>query len=309
MTRADLPSIAVLAAFESAARNGSISRAAEELHLTPGAISRQIRQLEAQLGTALFHRMHQRVSLTDAGRGYLDDLRPTLDALDVATQRAMAYAGGQTVLKLAAPPTFSATWLANRLPRFLAAHPGVSINCLMRVPWLDYGVERFDAAIYFGAPTIGGVVTSCILETPVLPVCSPALRTTHRLLTPADVATAPLLHQTNQPAAWAQWLTEAGVAGAAGVLGSRFEHVGLICRAAVMGLGVALVPACLIEDELGTGALVELCPGVPRRRVSFHLAVPEGKADAPAVRAFADWITAVATGDAPAAAFRIVNKS
>lgn len=307
MSLAALPSIAVLAAFESAARHGSISRAAEELHLTQGAVSRQIRQLETQLGTALFHRMHQRVTLTDAGRGYLEDIRPTLDALDVATQKAMAYGGGQTVLKLAAPPTFSATWLATRLPQFLQAHPGVTLNCLMRVPWLDYGVERFDAAIYFGPPALSGVVSHVIVTTPVLPVCSPTLRAAHRLNAMAGVAAVPLLHQTNQPDAWPEWFVAAGVPQPPHGVGSRFEHVGLLCRAAVMGLGVALLPGCLIEEELAHGTLVEVLPEAPRRTVAFHLAVPEEKADWPAVRAFTAWITAA--GAQGPAVFPAVNKS
>jgi LysR family transcriptional regulator, glycine cleavage system transcriptional activator len=290
MSRAHMPSVAALAAFESAARYGSISRAAEELHLTQGAVSRQIRQLEAQVGTALFHRLHQRVSLTDAGRGYLEEVRQALDALDAATQRTMAYGGGQNVLKLAVPPTFSATWLANRLPQFLNANPAVTINCLMRVPWLDYGAERFDAAIYFGKPAATGVSAQRIVETAVHPLCGPGFRSAHRIETAADLAQVPLLHQTNQPSAWAEWLAKAGVPAPAGVLGSRFEHVGMICRAAVMGLGVALLPACLVEEEMASGALVEVLPDIPRGHVEFYLAVPEGRTMSPAVRAFTEWI-------------------
>jgi LysR family glycine cleavage system transcriptional activator len=291
MKKTALPSVAALMAFESAARHGSITRAAAELHLTQGAVSRQIRQLEAQLGTALFRRIRQRVSLSDAGRGYLADVRQTLDALEVATQRAMAYADGTNVLKLAVPPTFSATWLASRLPRFLETHPDITINCAMRLPWFDYGTEKFDAAIYLGPPTLPDVVVHHIVETEVIPVCSPAFRSAHRVRTPSDLARVPLLHQTNQPMAWADWFAGVGIPAPAALPGPRFEHVAMLSRAAVAGLGVALVPACLAEDELAGVLLIALLPTAPRNRVSFYLGVPDAKAAAPSVRAFTEWIT------------------
>jgi LysR family glycine cleavage system transcriptional activator len=285
-----LPSVAALVAFESAARHGSFTRAAAELHLTQGAISRQIRQLESQLGTALFKRVRQRVTLSDAGRAYLADVRQMLDALELATQRAMAYADGADVLKLAVPPTFSATWLARRLPTFVAAHPSVTINCAMRLPWFDYGTETFDAAIYSGRPTLPGLVVQPLIETEVMPVCSPPFRAAYRIQAATDLTRVPLLHQTNQPMAWADWFSAAGVTAPSGFPGPRFEHIAMLSRAALAGLGVALIPACLIEDELSLGHLQALLPSCARSRLVFYLAIPEGRRTRPAIRAFADWI-------------------
>lgn len=292
--RSQLPSVAALVAFETSARYGSISKAATELSLTQGAISRQVRQLEEQLGTELFHRQHQRVVLTDAGRSFLEEIRPTLDAMDVATQRVMSYGGRQNELKIAVPPTFSATWLASRLPRFFAAHPGITISCLMRVPWLDYGAERFDAAIYFGVPSLAGVSMTRLVECDMPPLCAPAVKSAHKIKKAADLARVPLLHQANQPMAWTEWFADAGVTVPEPPTGSRFEHVAMIVRSAVAGSGVALLPTCLVEDELASGTLVEALPGCARRRVTFSLAVPDAKADAPAVRVFVDWLTAEA---------------
>ena len=292
--RSQLPSVAALVAFETSARYGSISKAAAELNLTQGAVSRQVRQLEEQLGTELFHRQHQRVSLTDAGRSFLEEIRPTLDAMDVATQRVMSYGGRQNDVKIAVPPTFSATWLAARLPRFFDAHPGITISCLMRVPWLDYGAERFDAAIYFGTPSLAGASTLPLVECDMPPLCAPAFKAARRLQNAADLAMVPLLHQANQPMAWTEWFADAGVALPESPAGSRFEHVAMIGRAAVAGAGVALLPTCLVEDELASGALVEAVPGCPRRRVTFALAVPDAKADSPAVRVFTEWLIAEA---------------
>lgn len=288
--RTQLPSVAALVAFETAARYGSISKAATELNLTQGAISRQVRQLEEQIGAELFHRQHQRVVLTDAGRSFLDDIRPTLDALDVATQRVMSYGARQNELKIAVPPTFSATWLAARLPRFLDANPGITISCLMRVPWLDYGAERFDAAIYFGTPSLAGVQITPLVECDMPPLCSPSFKAAHRVKQPSDLISAPLLHQANQPLAWTEWFEDAGLPLPEPPAGSRIEHVAMICRAAVAGAGVALLPTCLVEDELALGTLVEALPGCPRRRVTFSLAIPDAKADSPAVRLLVEWL-------------------
>ena len=303
-----LPSVAALVAFESAARHGSFTRAATELNLTQGAISRQIRQLESQLGTALFRRIRQRVTLSDAGRGYLADVRQLLDALEVATQRAMAYADGANVLKLAAPPTFSATWLAARLPTFIAEHPGITINCAMRLPWFDFGTDTFDCAIYQGPPTLPGLVARRLIDTEIIPVCSPAFRTANRIQAPADLARVALLHQTNQPLAWPDWFAAAGVAPPPVFAGPRFEHIAMLTRAAVSGLGVALVSACLVEDELTLGHLKALLPNCPRHRQVFYFAVPETKQHLPVVRAFTEWIVRAAA-TTPAGRPRLVTRS
>ena len=290
MKKTLLPSVAALVAFESAARHGSFTRAAAELNLTQGAISRQIRQLESHLGAALFRRVRQRVLLTEAGRVYLVDVRKTLDELEVATQRAMAYADGANVLKLAVPPTFSANWLAPRLPGFLAGNPGITINCAVRLPWFDYGTEKFDAAIHAIPPTLHGTVVHHLMEVDVIPVCSPGYRIAHRIQTPGDLARVALLHQTNRPTAWADWFAEAGVSAPSAFRGPRFELIGMLCRAAAVGMGVALVPACLAEQELANGTLKALMPRSPRSRISYFLVVPEMKSGLPHIRAFTDWI-------------------
>jgi LysR family glycine cleavage system transcriptional activator len=277
MRKTLLPTISALTAFECAARHGSFTRAAAELNLTQGAISRQIRQLEDQLGAELFRRVRQRVVLTEAGRGYLLDVRRTLDHLEVATQRAMAYADGANVLKLAVPPTFSATWLARRLPRFMAANPGVTINCAMRLPWFDQGTEKFDLAIHAAAPTLPNTVVHHLMRTKIAPVCSPGYRASLRLRGPADLVRASLLHQTNRPLAWADWFAAGGLTAPHAFRGPRFEHIAMLTRAAVAGLGVALIPLCMIEDETASGALKVLAPRSPCADMSFYLVVPERK--------------------------------
>lgn len=130
--KAFLPRIADLLAFEAAARHASVSRAADELHLTQGAVSRQIRQLEAQLGMSLFHRVRQRVVLTDIGRIYAADVRSALMDFSGATQKAMAMSGVDGLLNLAVLPTFGTRWLIPKLSKFTAFRPSVTINFAAR---------------------------------------------------------------------------------------------------------------------------------------------------------------------------------
>ena len=147
MIKTPRPTTATLQAFECAARNGSFTRAAIELNVTQGAISRQIRQLEAQLGVLLFERVHQRVVLTEVGRRYRDDVRRALDQLEHATERAMACVDVDHVITVAVAPTFSSNWLAPRLSAFSEAYPHLTINCLMWLPRFDFGDDHISPAM------------------------------------------------------------------------------------------------------------------------------------------------------------------
>ncbi len=174
MARPLLPSVAALTAFESAGRHLSFSRAAAELHLTQGAVSRQIRQLEEMIGLDLFERVNQRVFLTDAGAAYLKDVRGILDELAGATRRVMASAGGGGVLDLAVLPTFATRWLMPRLPDFLAKYPGVTVNFTVRLEPFSFADDPCDAAIHHGEPTWPGAICLHLCDEAVVPVASPA---------------------------------------------------------------------------------------------------------------------------------------
>ena len=274
-----LPPVADLLAFEAAARHASISRAAEELHLTQSAVSRQVRQLEAQLGQALFTRVRQRVVLTDAGRLYAADVRAVLQQLGAATQKAMALADGGGLLHLAVLPTLGARWLVPRLPAFAALHPELTVNLSARGEPFDFAQEPFDAAIHYGAPHWAGAVCDYLMHEEVVPVCSPALRTRHRIETPADVAGLTLLHQTTRPMLWADWFEQEGVPAPQALRGPRFEQFAMIAQAAISGLGVALLPRFLMEEELASGALVELPGGVLTSSDAYYLVVPLARAE------------------------------
>ena len=290
-----LPPIADLLAFEAAARHTSISRAAEELHLTQSAVSRQIRQLEAQLGMAVFHRVRQRVVLTDAGRIYAADVRAVLQQLASATQKTMAWSDGGGLLNLAVLPTFGTRWLIPRLPDFAALHPDVTVNIAARSEPFDFAQEPLDAAIHFGAPLWAGAVCEYLMHEQVVPVCSPAYQQRLGLAQVPDMSRAVLLQQTTRPTQRADWFEQVGADGQHALRGPRYEQFAMIAQAAVSGLGAALLPRFLVEPEIASGALVQLFAQALQSSDAYYLVYPESRAQAPLVMAFRDWIRAAAT--------------
>ena len=289
-----LPPIADLLAFEAAARHASISRAAEELHLTQSAVSRQIRQLEAQLGMAVFHRVRQRVVLTDAGRVYAADVRAVLQQLAAATQKTMAWSDGGGLLNLAVLPTFGTRWLIPRLPEFVALHPEVTVNIAARSEPFDFAQEPLDAAIHFGAPLWAGAVCEYLVHEQVVPVCSPAYRQRLGIAQVPDLSRAVLLQQTTRPTQWADWFEQVGADSQQALRGPRYEQFAMIAQAAVSGLGAALLPRFLVEAEIASGALVQLFAQALESSDAYYLVYPESRAQAPLVMAFRDWIRAAA---------------
>lgn len=296
-----LPALPGLLAFEAAARHASISRAAAELHLTQGAVSRQIHQLEEQLGVALFHRVRQRVVLTDPGRIYAGELRPLLRQLGETTQKVMSFAGAGGVLNLAVLPTFGTRWLAPRLGRFLALHPQAGLNVATRTEPFDFDTEPFDAAIHFGAPHWAGAACHPLMHEEVVALCSPAYQRAQRLRRAADLARAVRLQQTTRPLLWAEWFAAAGQPVEQAARGPRFEQFAMMAQAAVHGLGAALLPRFLVQDEISSGALVVLPGPQLQGPEAYHLVVPDARAHNPLVQAFQAWLLAEVQAEGAAA--------
>ena len=287
--RGFLPPIGALVAFECAARHESFSRAAEELHLTQGAISRQIRALEDIVGVALFERVRQRVVLSDAGRAYLGDVRRSLGELGDATHRVMGFTGTRGVLDLAVLPTFGARWLVPRLSRFLAQHPDVTINLAARIAPFDFAADPFDAAIHVGQPVWAGGVIEHLMDEEVVPVAPPRWLEGMEA-SPTALAGRPLLHQSTRPTAWADWFAAQGVTTEAAWRGPRFDQFSMVSEAAASGLGAALVPKFLVEEELASGRLAVLFPEPLRTRSAYYLVHPASKGRSALLRAFGTWL-------------------
>ena len=290
MTHIPLPSVDALVAFESAARHQSFTRAAAELNLTQGAISRQIRVLEDRLGSLLFQRVRQRVILTDAGRAYLLEVRRILDGLESATLRLMTVGESTNVLNLAVLPAVATHWLVPRLPDFFSKHPKISINCAIRLSPFDFETDPFDAAIHYGSPIWAGAVVHHLMDEDIVPACSPSFRTSRRIRRVEDLARMPLLHLTTRPAAWADWFARSEIPAANAFQGSIFENFAMISKAAMAGLGVALLPSYFIEEELRAGTLFALAAPQRSKNAAYYIAIPETKVGTPHVEAFVKWV-------------------
>jgi LysR family glycine cleavage system transcriptional activator len=287
--RGQIPSIGELTAFVAAAQHGSFTRAADELNLTQGAISRQIRLLESELGVTLFERVRQRVVLTDAGKLYLPHIQEALNDLVNATRQVMSFSDN-TILNLAVLPTFATRWLIPRLPDFQRKYPKIVIHLTTRQRPVDFALELFDAAISYGSPNWPGTIAHHLMDVDVVPVCSPQLHAKRRIKTPSDIATYPLLHQMSRPTRWAEWMKEAGVTLDGMLSGHTYEQFSMIAQAAAAGLGVALLPVFMLEEELASGKLEIVSDQFMATQTSYFLIIPETRASAGAIKQFADWL-------------------
>jgi DNA-binding transcriptional LysR family regulator len=283
-----LPPMNVLTAFESAARHQSFTAAAAELNLTQSAVSRQIRSLEELLGSELFARERQTVRLTLAGEAYAQEVRFALQRISTATLGFRANPQGGT-LNLAILPTFGTRWLAPRLPHFLAAHPGVTINLTTRLTTFDFQLDQVDAAIHFGPATWPGAKLDFLMKETVVPACSPALLKTHSFRKPSDLLKAPLLHIVSRPDAWKHWLNAMGVEFEE-VHGMLVDQFAVAAQAAISGLGVALLPKFLIESEIAQGDLKVAINRPMESAERYYLAWPASREHYPPLQTFRAWI-------------------
>ena len=290
-----LPSLNWLLAAEAVARLGSVSEAAQELSLTQSAVSRQIQNLENQLGITLFERERKRLYLTTLGDAYITEIRGALGAIGNAGVRVTSNPDGG-VLELAILPGFGTHWLAPRLPRFLAKHPGITLNLTTRMRSFDFALERFDAAISFGTSGWPGSAHAALMDECVVPVASPEFIAAHQIEGPNDLLRVPLLRLQSRPKAWLRWLGDYGLeAPKAGMVFDQFATMG---QAAAHGLGVALLPDYMADDMLQSGAL-GVAAGAPVTSVgSYALIWPEGRGDTAPLVALRHWLLEEAGADA-----------
>lgn len=304
--RRRIPPLQTLLCFEAAARHESYTRAAQELALTQGAVSRQIGTLEAFLGVSLFRRTQHGVALTASGTAYARQMTHRLEALERDTLDAMAHQGAGGSLALATVPTFATRWLIPRLPDFAARHPDVVVHIETRTRPFLFTDTEFDAALYAGTPAQvagwAGTRAVLLLREDVVPVCSPALLSQHgagaQPLGPAALAQLPLLQQSTRPDSWRQWFDAQGVAAPLARSGPRYELFSMLAAAAANGLGVALMPPLLLVDELARGELVVACPRPLAGERGYYLVTPERPASGAALTVWRDWLIGQASGQA-----------
>ncbi|MBN8293863.1 LysR family transcriptional regulator [Rhodobacter sp. NTK016B] len=273
-----LPNTPALLAFDAVARTGNFTAAARDLGQTQGAVSRQVAQLEGQLGVALVTRGARAARLTEAGAAYARAVRSALDTLGQGAMEAL----GQTPepgLHLAILPTFGTRWLMPRIPRFVRRHPEITLHVTTRIGQFDLAGAGIDAAIHSGRGDWPGARLTLLMEERVIPVAAPG--------TPG-VAGQPLLALATRPQAWPDWWAHSGQRGALPAPSMRLEQVATLAQAAAAGMGVALMPAFLIRPELDSGALVPLGPETSTG-FGYWFVEPDATPK-PATAHFKDWL-------------------
>ncbi len=290
MRRRLIPDIVNLQAFECAARHQNFSRAAEELNLTQSAVSRQIAELEQQTGLKLFERVRQRVILSEAGQRLLPEVRELLTQSERLMIGAVAAGNMRQSLKIATLPTFGTKWLVPRLGDFLAGHPDVAMTIESRSRPFSFSEDHFDLAIHFGQAAWAGGLSTFLCKEAVVPVASKQFAAQFETTRNLDFSSVSLLQLTTRPKLWAEWMNENGYPGYGAYQGVRFDQFSMIVSAAIAGLGVALLPTYLIEEELRSGHLLRLSDMPMITENAYYVVRPETKQTNEAADMFQSWL-------------------
>ncbi len=289
-----LPPLNAVRAFEATGRNGSVTRAARELSVTQGAVSRHVRALEHWLGVRLVERTQHGIRLTAQGTVYLRALRGALDQIDHAT-RQLQQSPDENLLRLKLPPTFAIRWLVPRLAAFHARHPTIDVQITTSHERADFDREDIDACIHSERDTPSGPGFRRLLGEVLLPVCSPRLLERGRpLAAPSDLAQHVLLCSLNRPDDWPAWLAAAGMPHLDGNSGLKFENAALAYQAAIDELGVMIAQRALVEDDLRSGRLVTPIDLPVRMPGGYYLAYAPDRPLSPRLLAFEAWVVGAA---------------
>jgi LysR family glycine cleavage system transcriptional activator len=301
-----IPGLSALKAFDAAARHLSFTKAAQELAVTPAAVSHQIKELEDQIGAALFARTSRSMRLTREGDILRASVAEALDALTASLQRIRKLQK-QDRLNVTASPSITAKWLVPRLDRFLASVPGADVRIDVSQSVLDFDRDDIDIAIRFGTGNHPGLKVDLLFQEMVFPVCSPKLLTgRHPIREPRDLLHHNLIHLDYQAQGavwpnWRMWMLAAGIRGFDDTRGLHFGQTALVLQAAIEGQGVALGESALVSADLASGRLVkpfELALKAPPQ-FAYYLISPIATADAPMVKAFREWILSEASAMPP----------
>jgi len=297
-----LPPLNAIRAFEAAGRHLSFTKAADELNVTPAAISQQVRNLEDVIGVPLFRRLTRALLLTEAGQTALPVLGEGFDLLQDGIKRIRATSESG-ILTVSAAPSFAARWLVRRLPRFEARHPDIRIRLDPTLYTVDFERENVDIAVRFGEGNYPGMRTDRLMSENISPVCSPGLLNGKiPLREPGDLANHVLLHtdwgltNDSQPD-WAMWLMCAGADNVNPSRGPVFTTEVLTVESALEGNGVALVNRGIVVDEVAAGRLIWPFELTLETKFGFFIVCPEHTADSPKNAAFRAWLLDEARAD------------
>lgn len=287
-----LPPLNALKAFEAAARHLSVKAAAEELSVTPGAVSQMLKTLELHLGRKLFDRINRGIVLTEAGRNYLPPVRNAFRQIAEASRRIAAEAESN-VLTVSVTPFFASAWLVPRLNSFQAAHPGIDLRIVTSTRLADFTRDGIDVAIRHGLGRYPGLRAEHVLAVAMIPVASPALVARRGMpARVADLLDWPLVQDADRKG-WALWFEAQGLAEAAPTRGPSFDDSGLLLGAIIAGQGAGLLPDAMVETDVKEGRLTRLAEPKEIEVFAYYLVYPETAQGRAKIQAFRDWILSI----------------
>jgi LysR family glycine cleavage system transcriptional activator len=286
-----MPPLNSLRAFEAAARHQSLSRAAEELNVTHGAISRQVAKLEEFLDTKLFERRHQQVLLTKKGAAYAGRLQTLFDQICQATVDNFDAQSDRNMLRIAVLPTFAMRLLVPRLARFKQKFPEVKlqVDTYHDLPTSDPEAEA-DVGVWRGRGDWPNMMAEHLFDEELIPVCSPALIEAHALHSADDLQAFLLLHAQRRPDDWRMWLQAAGASKVDPQAGLRLEYSGLVYQGAIDGLGMAMAQTTFVQDDIAHGRLVKAHGKALKTGLAYYFVHSPASAGLSKVTNFANWL-------------------
>ena len=293
-----VPGMRALRTLEAAARHLNFTRAADELGLTPAAVSHQIKEIEEQLGVTLFTRTSRSMRLTEAGEALSEASGDAIELMNRAVSRAQKLERGQTLLKVTADAHFAAKWLMRRVDRFRAIRPAIELRFDISYEVRDFDADDVDIGIRFGAGKYPGLLTHRLFDNVIVPVCSPMLlQAGPPLRTPRDLFNHRLVHieWSRRGVTWPNWRMWMAAAGIDDFDDSRAVVFGTssdCVQAAIEGSAVALADFAMVAQDFAEGRLVQPFDLGVRMAPEFayHLVYPQAAAQDPRITAFRDWI-------------------
>ncbi|MCY1167858.1 MAG: LysR substrate-binding domain-containing protein [Pseudomonadota bacterium] len=287
-----IPSTTSLLCFEVSARLGSFTRAGKELHLTQGAVSRQVIGLEERLGTRLFLRKQNALTLalTDAGRRYLDVIAPMLQQLERATVNAMAHQDSGGALNLSVGASLGSYWLIPRLSAFTREHPEIVLNIATRVGPADFSSPGIDASLEFGDGKRPGMASDFVMPLELQPYASPGWIRKFGAKLGAQTPKMALIHHSTGPEAWTEWFRHAGISADPGREGPLYDLMWMAMNAAASDLGAVLLPPYMSSEAVATQRLKRLSPLKWRSAKGYYLVYPHAHREQRALQTFRAWL-------------------
>jgi LysR family transcriptional regulator, glycine cleavage system transcriptional activator len=285
-----LPSTTALMCFEASARLGSFTNAARELHLTQGAVSRQIIALEERLNVQLFVRRKQSLLITDSGRYYLGEIGPLLQQLERAGANVMALKGKGGNLSLSVGASVGTYWLIPRLPSFTRMYSEITLNLATRVGAVDFSSTTVDASLEFGDGLRPGLEQEFVLGLEMRPYASNSWIAIHGKHISSHTQQSALVHHSTVSNAWPEWFLKAGLIFDGTPAGPRYDLMSMALNAAVAGLGAVLLPSFMADDAVATGRLKLLSRKSWTSDKAYYLVYPKQSVSLDALTTFRQWL-------------------